>query len=99
MVPLDDGPADGESDTHALALRRVEGIKELVHALTVNPYACIPHHQTHAIGVLSLGSDQQPARPIVDADHRVRGVAEEVQNDLLELDAIAGDRREVFGEL
>jgi hypothetical protein len=38
-------------------------------------------------------------RAIVDADHRVRGVAKQVQDDLLELDTIASDRREVVGEL
>ena len=37
--------------------------------------------------------------PIVDANHRVRGIAEEVENDLLVLDAIANDRWEVGGEL
>ena len=33
------------------------------------------------------------------ADHRVGGVAEQVQDDLLELDTIAGDGREIVGEL
>ena len=37
--------------------------------------------------------------PIVDANHRVRDIAEEVENDLLVLDAIANDRWEVGGEL
>ena len=45
------------------------------------------------------GSDQQLPRPIVHVNHRVRGVAEQVQDDLLELDTVAGDVREIVGEL
>ena len=92
MMPLDDGAADGEPDAHAVALRRVEGIEQLVHALAVDAHAGIPHAHAHTIAVLPFGSDQQLPRPIVDANHRVRGVAEQVENDLLELDAIASDR-------
>ena len=99
MMPLDDGAADGESDTHAVALRRVEGVKQLVHALAVEARASIPHGHAHTIAVLPFGSDQQLPRAIVHANHRVRGVAEQVQDDLLELDAIAGDVREIVGEL
>ena len=99
MMPLDDGSADGEPDTHAAALRRMEGIKELVHAPTVNANAGIAHYHTHVIAGVLLSADQQLPRPIIDAAHRVCGVAEEIQNDLLELDAIPGDLREVFGEL
>ena len=31
--------------------------------------------------------------------HRVGGVADQVQDDLLELDTVAGDGREIVGEL
>ena len=71
MMSLDDGPANGEADTHAAGLGCIEGIKKLVHALTVNADAGIPHHDADAIAVLSFSSDQQLPRPIVDADHRV----------------------------
>ena len=61
--------------------------------------ARVPHGQAHTIAVVPFGSDQQLPRTIVDAAHRVRGVAEQVQDDLLKLDTIAGDRRQVVGEL
>jgi hypothetical protein len=99
MMSLDDGAADGESDAHAVALRRVKSVKQLVHILAVETRASVPHGHAHTIAALPFGSDQQLPRAIVDADHRVRGVAEQVQNDLLELDAIASDRWEVIGEL
>jgi len=98
-MSFDDGAADGQPDTHAVAFRGVEGVEQLVHALGVDAHAGIPHAHTHTIAVLPFGSDQQLPRAIVHANHRVRGVAEQVQDDLLELDPIAGDRREIVGEL
>ena len=98
-MSLDDRAADEQPDAHAAALRRVEGIEQLVHALTVEPDAGIPDDHTHTVAILPFGSDQQLPRPIVDVDHRVRGVAKQIQDDLLELDAIAGDDREIVGEL
>jgi hypothetical protein len=69
----------------------VEGVKQLVHALRLDAYAGILYADPHAIALLAFGPDQQLARPIVDTDHRVGGVAEQVQDDLLELDPITGD--------
>ena len=46
-----------------------------------------------------LGCDQQLSRSILHVDHRVRAVHEQVQNDLLKLDTIASDDREIVGEL
>ena len=73
-------------------------LKQLVHALTIETDAGIPYRQTNAIGVFSFSSDQQLPRAIVHADHRVRGVAEQVEDDLLELDPIAVDRRKIVSE-
>src|SRR5262245_58301101 len=58
MMPLDDGPADEEPDTHAVAFRCVEGVKQLVHALGVDAYAGIAYPHAHTIAVLAFGSDQ-----------------------------------------
>ena len=50
-------------------------------------------------GVLPWFLDHQAARSIVHVGHRVRGVADQVQDDLLELHTIADDGREVVGEI
>src|SRR5580765_7288210 len=97
-MPLHDGAANGEPDTHAVALRCVEGIEQLVHALPVQARAGIPHHHAHAIAVFPFRSDQHLPQAIVHTEHRVRGVAEQVDDDLLELDTIAGDGRQIVGE-
>ena len=99
MMSLDDGTADGEPDPHAVGFRCVEGVEQLVHVLRVDAHAGIPHAHAHTIAVLAFGSDQQLPRAIVHVNHRVAGVAEQVQDHLLELDPIAGDGREIVGEL
>src|SRR5690348_10805124 len=99
LMSLDDGAADGEADTHAVAFRRVEGVEQFGHVLRVDADAGIAHAHAHTIAVLVLGSDQQLPRPIVDGGHRIRGVADQVQDDLLELNTIPRDRWKGPGEL
>ena len=96
---LDDGAADGESDTHTVALRRVEGLKQVVHTLAIEARASIAHSHAHAIAGFPRSSDQHLPRTIVHVNHRVRAVAEQVEDNLLELDTIAGNVREIVGEL
>src|SRR4029450_12270904 len=84
---------------HPAALRRIESVEKLVHALTIEAGTSIAYRQAHAISVFPFSSDQHLPWAIVHADHRVRGVAEQVEDDLLDLDSIAGDGREIGGEL
>src|SRR6185369_7567025 len=41
VMSLDDGAADGEADSHAVAFRRVEGVEQLGHVLRVDADAGI----------------------------------------------------------
>src|SRR6267142_1339881 len=96
---FDDGTADGQSDAHSTALGRVEGLKELVHDVGLEANADILHRQAHTIAFVTLSSDKELPRTIVHAGHRVRSIAEQVQDDLLKLDTIGGDERQIVGEL
>ena len=64
-MSLDDGAADGEPNSHPLALGRVEGVEKLVHVLAVETGAGIPYDQTHTIAVVAFRSDQQLPQSIV----------------------------------
>ena len=99
MMSFDDGATDGESDTHPVTFCCVEGVKQLVHDLRVDPDAGIAYHYADTIAPLSLGSDQQLPWPVVNAHHRVGSIAQQVQDDLLELDPIANDSRQVLSKL
>ena len=98
MMTLDNGAADGQADPHAATLGGVERFEEPIHALRVETHARILHASGAHDRRLPFGSDHQLPRTIVDTAHRVRGVQEQVQDDLLKLDTIADDRRKVVGK-
>src|SRR5580692_9881259 len=96
---FDDGTAHGESDAHSSALGGVEGLKDLVHDVGLEANPDISHRQAHTVALVTLGSDEELPRTIVHAGHRVRSIAEQVQDDLLQLDTIGCDERKILGEL
>src|SRR5260370_41832458 len=98
-MALDNRATDGQPDHHAVALRRVEGFEEPVYALRIETHPRIPNDQAYTIALVPSGSDHQLSGAVIDVPHRVRGVPEQVQDDLLKLDAIAFDGRKVVGKL
>jgi hypothetical protein len=96
-MTLDNGAADGEANPHTVALGRVERLEKSVRILRLKTHTGILHGQAHTIAFLSFRFDHQLPRPILDAAHGVYGVQEQVQDHLLELDAISHDRREIAG--
>src|SRR5215203_6129410 len=95
---LYDRAADEQPDAHAATLARIEGFEQRVHGPWREADAGVTHRETYTRAVLTLGFDQQLSRPIVHIDHRVRSVAEQIQDDLLQLNPIARDEREIIGE-
>src|SRR6185503_2530427 len=98
LMSLHDRAADKQPDAHAPALRGVEGTEHRLQALRCETHAGIADGQTHAAAILFFRFDQQLSRAIVHVGHGLRSIAEQVQDDLLELDTIAGDDRETLGK-
>ena len=69
----------------------MERFEELLGAFGFETDAGIPHRESHVIVFCSFSFNHQVPRSIVDAAHRLCGIEEQIQNDLLELDPIAGD--------
>ena len=99
VMSLDNCAADGQPDTHPATLRGVKGIEDSVHVLTAEANPGIPYGQAHVAVVLAFGLDQQMPRALLNVGHCVRGIAEQIQDDLLELNTIPGHQRHVSGEL
>src|SRR5262249_31124794 len=95
IVPLDDRAADEQPDSHAPTLRGVESIEQRFHAVFWEADAGIAKGHTHTVAVFPFGLDQQVSRAIVDVDHGVRAVAKQIRDDLLELNAVAGNGGEI----
>ena len=98
MMSLDDRAADRQPDTHTAAFGGVEGFEQPLEILRIDTDAGILHAQTHMIISFSLGSDQELPGAVLNTNHRVGSIAEQVQGDLLQLDTISDDGREVLGE-
>ena len=99
MMSFDDGATDGKPDAHTVILSCVESLEEPVSSLRLEANARIFHAEAHPVRIISFGSDQQLPWPIFNIAHRVRGVAEQVQDHLLELNAVTCDKREIIGKL
>jgi len=95
MMGLDDGAAHRESDPHAIALGRIERFEELVRALRPEADSSIRDAQAHVVAHIQRRFDDQLPGSILNSRHRLRGIAYQVEDDLLQLDAIAGDRGSV----
>jgi hypothetical protein len=97
-MPLDDRATDRQPNTHATAFGGIEGLEQPLEILRIDTGTGILHAQTHTIISFSPGSDQQLPRAVVNVEHRVRSIAEQVQGDLLQLDTVSQDRGEILGE-
>ena len=95
---LDNGTTKGESYSHTVILGCVERLKESVRSFLAETDSCVLDGQAHTIAFVSLASDRQLSRTIVDGAHRVRRVTHQVRDDLLKLYTIAYDGRQVIGK-
>jgi hypothetical protein len=98
-VTLDYGATDGEANSHTAALGGIERIKEPIDVLGLEPDACILHAQSHTLAPVSFGPDRQLPGAIVNGGHRLRRVQQEIQDDLLQLDTIPFNWRQVVDEI
>src|SRR5580700_5200459 len=98
MMTFDNRTADRQPDSHTFSLRRVEGSEKLIRSLRFEADSNVGHAEAHSIIAIWFSSNQQIPRTIIDCAHGVRSIAKQVQNDLLELNAIAGDPWEAVGK-
>jgi hypothetical protein len=71
MMTFDNEATDGEANPHTASLSGVESFEEFGIILRVEAHPCILRDQSHMIPFVSLGSDQQLPRTIVDAAHSI----------------------------
>jgi hypothetical protein len=80
---LDDRAADRQPDTHTAALGSVEGFEQPLKILRIDTAPGIFHAQAKATVLFSLGSDGQLPGTVLNTNHRVGSIAEEVEDHLL----------------
>lgn len=94
---LGDGSADRQPHTHAARLGRDEWLEELVGDLLRNSGPGVRHDDLdHPLGIRSYRDGElAPAGAL----HRIHSVAQQVNKDLLDLDAIDHHRLRLMVEL
>jgi len=83
---LDDRAADGKSDPHAGLFRREEGLKQVGLDVIVETGAGVGHLDfDHVVGDLGVRCNKLALRRL---RHRLQGIAEKIDQHLLDLDPI-----------
>ena len=98
FVRLDDGPADCEPHSHPVGLGREERREYPLGLPRINPRTRVRHRHRHPIAFRPTGTDRQNSRLIL-CRHGVNGVHDQVEKDLLQLDAVSPDRRQLVPRL
>ena len=98
MVTLDNSAADEQSYPHTGDLGGEERIKQPFCLVGIDASSRILNGQAYAPTLRSLRSDGQLLRAAVDLAHRVNRVLQQIQNDLLNLDAIGWNQRKTIGK-
>src|SRR6266550_7778035 len=97
-MKLHNRSTDGEPYSHAAALGRVERVEESVGVTSIEPDPRITDAQVY-ISPVGGGGDHQISRTIFDRAHGIARIQQQVEEHLLELDAVAFHRRQVIGQL
>src|SRR6516162_2338375 len=84
---VDDRPADRQPHPHAAGFRGVECLENALQMRRIDARPGIAHCYEGA-GVVLLGADEQFSWPGLDRAHGFNGVQDQVQDDLLQLNAI-----------
>src|ERR1700733_12362915 len=99
MMCLDNGAADREPNTHTILLRTVEGFEEPIRNIGSEPDAVILHYQPNSCVTIPFSLNEQSPRSIFNFPHRVHGIAKQIYDHLLKLNAVAVDRWEIISEV
>src|SRR5204863_4131653 len=94
---LDDHPANRESQSHAVRLRRNERRKYPAQLLRINPRARVFYGNGNGIGMTKLGCHTEHPMSISRGDHRFQRVVDQIEDDLSQLTPMAVHQRQ-FGQ-
>jgi hypothetical protein len=96
---LNDRITDCEPHSHPLGFRREEAVKDTISICRVKTNAGIRHVDHDVALIVELRPNRQLAGAIHDGAHRVDAIHDEVENDLLQLNAVGHDHRKVWMQL
>src|SRR6266478_532933 len=98
-VGFDNRAADREAHAHAVGLRRVEGVENVLESLRRQSRTRISHPYEHAARVSLPAADEQLSRPVAGAAHCLDGIHDQIEDHLLQLYPVALNERQAVREV
>src|SRR5580658_9822665 len=96
---LNDGAADGEPNAHTVVLCTVERVEKAISGLGNKADAGILYAKPNVLAAVPFRLNEQLPRSTFNLPHRVYGIAKQIYDHLLKLNAVASDRREIFSKV
>src|SRR5580704_581893 len=96
---LDNGSADREPNAHTVVLRTVERFEEPIGVIGNEADAGILHDKPNVLATIPFCLNEQLPRSVFNFPHRVHGIAKQIYDHLLKLNAVAVDRWEIISEV
>ena len=86
---FDDRPADRQPHSHSFRLGCEEWIEDTVDLRWIEPRTCIRDRNYNISQLVGLGANPQHARPARNRAHGLDTVPDQIEDDLLQLHAVA----------
>src|SRR6516225_2323384 len=99
MMSIDNRVAKRKPDSHSIGFGCIESLKEFCGGFRPETNSRIYYTKPHPITFIPFCFDEQLPRAIAYCAHGVRSISQQVQDNLLQLDTVADDGRQVLGEL
>src|SRR4051812_36370462 len=91
-MSMDDRAANRQPHACSTGLRGVEGVEDSIQVRRINARPRIAHGNEDACLIL-LCADQQLSRPLLNRTHCLSRIQNQIQHDLLQLNAIPQNRK------
>jgi hypothetical protein len=94
-VIIDNGAADRKTHPKTARFGRMKRGEDVIHGRRIKANSRVAHHHQHLPFIMGLRPDEELTIPAFHRGHRIDGVQQEVEYDLLQLHPIADDTWQV----
>jgi len=98
-MTLDDRAAYRQANAQAMRFSRVKRFEQFLNTARIQANASVPNQQFHTIAAINRCLYSKCSGSVFDARHGIGPIHHQIQDDLLQLHAIAENGRQGFREL
>ena len=98
-MTLDDRTTDAQPHPHSVGLGAVQRLEEFVSVAWRDPSTNVMHAERDLVVVILHRRDRDDPVLLVGARHRLDGVLDQVEDDLLQQDAVSSHERRIVSKI